>query len=107
MCSSCPPLFMVVTENISTLCSNWENVIGSFAISLDSQKQVNDIQTTISHCTRTVRCIQPYMLVKWHESNVCDVHMADEKGSFDYKCNGTHWTMQGFPIDSITCGQKN
>ncbi|CAD6190669.1 unnamed protein product [Caenorhabditis auriculariae] len=107
ICSSCPPLWMNATLDMKSQCSNYESVSTFFEMSIDGRSaQKIDDSSSIKQCTRTITCPQPHMLVKWHDSELCDVHapsVTDER-TFTYKCNGTHWTMHGFPLTSVICG---
>ncbi|CAI5449893.1 unnamed protein product [Caenorhabditis angaria] len=123
ICATCPNLWLNNTAEMQNICSNYDAVSTFFSMSLDkhSAKKVEDSSSHME-CTRIVTCSQAHMLVKWKDSEICDVH-APTAGSdidpnpnntngtieksvpntFIYKCNGTHWSMHGFPLQSVIC----
>ncbi|VDO57068.1 unnamed protein product [Haemonchus placei] len=115
ICELCPPLFMKVLDKSREdkhYCLNWKSIKESFNIVASSTlPRVHDLNTTVA-CTRIVTCEEPFVLVRWHNSTICDMHSLsyglDSKlpSSFSYKCNGTSWSLHNFPIDSIACASK-
>ncbi|WKY04364.1 hypothetical protein Q1695_005399 [Nippostrongylus brasiliensis] len=108
ICNDCPPLFMKKNSDESLLCSNWRYVQNSFGLTVTSTRQsVQDNRDNIT-CSRVVSCEEPYMLVRWFNSSICDVHSFPTAGgnSFTYDCNGTSWNMRGFPVGSVICAKK-
>ncbi|KAF1758100.1 hypothetical protein GCK72_014558 [Caenorhabditis remanei] len=111
ICGSCPPIWMKNTAEMKEICSNHESVSSFFSMTLDKRDAQNVVDTSdLKECTRTITCTEPHMLVKWHESELCDVHapytgslVTDTSNTFIYKCNGTQWTLHGFPLSSVVC----
>lgn len=111
ICGSCPPIWMKNTAEMKDICSNHESVSSFFSMTLDKRDAQNIVDTCdLKECTRTITCTEPHMLVKWHESELCDVHapstgslVTDISNTFIYKCNGTQWTLHGFPLSSVVC----
>ncbi|KAK6748286.1 hypothetical protein RB195_001112 [Necator americanus] len=63
-CKSCPTLFMDHKTDERTLCSNWEHVQGSFALTMAPKYETKDVLYGYNKCSRTVICDEPYMLVR-------------------------------------------
>ncbi|CAI2351419.1 unnamed protein product [Caenorhabditis sp. 36 PRJEB53466] len=111
ICGSCPPIWMKNNAEMKDVCSNYESVSTFFSMTMDKRDAKNIIdRSDVKECTRTITCSEPHMLVKWHESDLCDVHapssgslVTDSTNTFVYKCNGTHWTLHGFPLSSVVC----
>ncbi|UMM29501.1 hypothetical protein L5515_011825 [Caenorhabditis briggsae] len=111
ICGSCPPLWMKNTAEMKDICSNHESVSTFFSMTMDKRDAQNIVDTSdLKECTRTITCTEPHMLVKWYESELCDVHapysgslITDSSNTFIYKCNGTQWTLHGFPLSSVVC----
>ncbi|CAB3406675.1 unnamed protein product [Caenorhabditis bovis] len=110
ICDSCPEIWMNSETPMSNLCSNHKSIVDNFTMDVDTRKPttVDDTNDAIE-CTRQTFCTEPYMLVKWADSDLCDVHSKthnDQSRTFTYNCNGTHWFMQGFPIESVVCARQ-
>lgn len=111
ICGSCPPIWMKNTAEMKDICSNHESVSTFFSMTLDKRNAQSVVDTSdLKECTRTITCTEPHMLVKWHESELCDVHapstgslVTEVSNMFVYKCNGTQWTLHGFPLSSVVC----
>ncbi|CAA16348.1 Glycoprotein [Caenorhabditis elegans] len=111
ICGSCPPIWMKNTAEMKDICSNHESVSAFFSMTMDRRDAQNVVDSSdVKECTRTIVCSEPHMLVKWHESELCDVHapstgslISDISNTFIYKCNGTQWTLHGFPLSSVVC----
>lgn len=107
ICKTCPSLWMESSRPMTDQCSNAESLSSFFAMNIDARNAESVQKSDYVKCTRTITCPEPHMLVKWLDSDLCDLHApstVDGTNQFTYTCNGTHWTMHGFPIASVICG---
>ena len=120
MCSTCPEVMISTTEQLRQQCDNWRSVEDNFLMKMDLEPPKVRETYTASECFKTVTCPEPHAIVRWvrrlspstdpvrwFDYSMCDIHNAvKDVPSFDVKCNGTHWTMHGYPLDAVTCAKK-
>ncbi|PAV77886.1 hypothetical protein WR25_05916 [Diploscapter pachys] len=105
ICEKCPKLFLPQNESMATLCSNYNAISTFFSMGIDERRGDTEEWSDNEKCTLKITCSQPHMLVKWKDSEVCDVHAPTEGDrTFVYTCQNGQWTMHNFPISGVICG---
>ncbi|CAI4228077.1 unnamed protein product [Auanema sp. JU1783] len=104
MCNNCPELFFPTDGGLQKVCKNWQALEKNFNLAMDPKKPKVENLETITTCSRKVTCSTPHAILKWPNFSICDIlSEAASDLSFTFKCNGSHWSMNDFPIEAVSC----